>query len=95
MLLPLDGALCTLKDKTVATAALDAGWLASTVRVMAPMTKGRYQRPSRRLHREPWPTADDLANFTVEWPDGSLRAPPAATVKWLSTSDKCSRDSSK
>ena len=35
-LLPLDGSPVPVRDKTVATASLDAGWLAITIRVVAP-----------------------------------------------------------
>jgi hypothetical protein len=38
--LPLDGSPVTVKDKTVASAALDAGWLAITIRTIAPMNRG-------------------------------------------------------
>src|SRR5678809_374366 len=71
MLLPLDGSPVTLKDKTVATAALDAGWLAATVRVMAPMKRG-----ATNVHRDVYIVSHGeltfWRNFTVEWPDGSL-----------------------
>ena len=72
MLLPLDGSPVTVRDKTVATAALDAGWLATTVRVIAPMNRG-----ATNVHRDVYVVNRDgeltiWRNFTVEWPDGSL-----------------------
>src|SRR5262245_35022045 len=70
-LLPLDGSPVTVRDKTVATAALDAGWLAITIRVIAPMNRG-----ATNVHRDVYVvSADELTiwrNFTIEWPDGSL-----------------------
>ena len=71
MLLPLDGSPVTVRDKTVANAALDAGWLAATVRVMAPMKRG-----ATNVHRDVYIVSHGeltiWRNFTVEWPDGSL-----------------------
>ena len=82
MLLPLDGSPVTLKDKTVATAALDAGWLATTVRVVAPNNRGAtnvhrdvYVAERRQIPLESNVNYDELTvwrNFTIEWPDGSL-----------------------
>src|SRR5918993_4593467 len=46
-LLPLDGSPVTVRDKTVATAALDAGWLAITIRVVAPNNRG-----ATNVHRD-------------------------------------------
>src|SRR5687768_15620979 len=46
-LLPLDGSSVTVRDSTVATAALDAGWLAITIRVAAPMRRG-----ATNVHRD-------------------------------------------
>src|SRR5262245_1825090 len=46
-LLPLDGSPVTVRDKTVATAALDAGWLAITIRVVAPGGRG-----ATNVHRD-------------------------------------------
>src|SRR5262245_8632778 len=46
-LLPLDGSPVTVADKTVASAALDAGWLAVTIRVVAPMDRG-----AMNIHRD-------------------------------------------
>jgi len=70
-LLPLDGSPVTVKDKTVATAALDAGWLAITIRVVAPMNRG-----ATNVHRDVYVVSRDQLtvwrNFTIEWPDGSL-----------------------
>ena len=70
-LLPLDGRPVTVKDRTVATAALDAGWLAITIRVVAPNNRG-----ATNVNRDVYVvTGDELAiwrNFTIEWPDGSL-----------------------
>jgi hypothetical protein len=70
-LLPLDGSPVTVRDNTVATAALDAGWLAITIRVIAPMNRG-----ATNVHRDVYIVShDDLTiwrNFTIEWPDGSL-----------------------
>ena len=70
-LLPLDGSPVTVRDKTVATAALDAGWLAITIRVVAPMNRG-----ATNVHRDVYIVSHDeltiWRNFTVEWPDGSL-----------------------
>jgi hypothetical protein len=71
LLLPLDGSPVTVRDKTVATAALDAGWLATTVRVIAPMDRG-----ATNVHRDVYiVNRGELTiwrDFTVEWPDGSL-----------------------
>ena len=70
-LLPLDGSPVTVRDKTVASAALDAGWLAITIRVAAPMDRG-----ATNVHRDVYIVSDDeltiWRNFTIEWPDGSL-----------------------
>jgi hypothetical protein len=81
-LLPLDGRPVTLKDKTVASAALDAGWLAVTTRTIAPMNRGAtnvfrdvYIAERRQIPFESNVNYDELTiwrNFTVEWPDGSL-----------------------
>src|SRR5688572_30516088 len=46
-LLPLDGSPVTVKDKTVASAALDAGWLAITIRVVGPNNRG-----ATNVHRD-------------------------------------------
>jgi hypothetical protein len=71
MLLPLDGSPVTVRDKTVATAALDAGWLETTVRVIAPNDRG-----ATNVHRDVYIVSrGELTiwrNFTIEWPDGSL-----------------------
>jgi hypothetical protein len=71
MLLPLDGSPVTVRDKTVATAALDAGWLATTVRVIAPNNRG-----ATNVHRDVYIVSrGELTiwrSFTIEWPDGSL-----------------------
>ena len=82
MILPLDGSPVTVRDKTVATAALDAGWLATTVRVVAPNNRGAtnvhrdvYIAERRRIPLESNVNYDELTiwrNFTIEWPDGSL-----------------------
>lgn len=70
-LLPLDGSPVTVRDSTVATAALDAGWLAITIRVAAPMRRG-----ATNVHRDVYVVSQDeltiWRNFTIEWPDGSL-----------------------
>jgi hypothetical protein len=70
-LLPLDGSPVTVRASTAATAALDAGWLAITIRVVAPMGRG-----TTNVHRDVYVvSADELTiwrNFTIEWPDGSL-----------------------
>ena len=70
-LLPLDGSPVTVRDKTVASAARDAGWLAVTIRVVAPMDRG-----ATNVHRDVYIVSDDeltiWRNFTIEWPDGSL-----------------------
>jgi hypothetical protein len=81
-LLPLDGSPVTVKDKTVASAALDAGWLAITVRTIAPMNRGTvnvfrdvYIAERRQIPLESTVNYDELTiwrNFTTEWPDGSL-----------------------
>ena len=69
--MPLDGSAVTVRDKTVATAALDAGWLAITIRVIAPNNRG-----ATNVHRDVYiPSRDELTiwrNFTIEWPGGSL-----------------------
>ena len=73
-LLPLDGSPVTVRDSTVATAALDAGWLAITIRVAAPMRRG-----ATNVHRDVYVVSQDeltiWRNFTIEWPDGSLSSP--------------------
>jgi hypothetical protein len=70
-LLPLDGSSVTVRDSTVATAALDAGWLAITIRVAAPMRRG-----ATNVHRDVYVVRQDeltiWRNFTIEWPEGSL-----------------------
>ena len=70
-LLPLDGSPVTVRDSTVATAALDAGWLAITIRVIAPGGRG-----ATNVHRDVYIVSHDemtiWRNFTIEWPDGSL-----------------------
>lgn len=70
-LLPLDGSPVTVRDKTVASAALDAGWLAITIRVVAPNNRG-----ATNVHRDVYVVSGDQLtvwrNFTIEWPDGSL-----------------------
>ena len=81
-LLPLDGSPVTVRDKTVATAALDAGWLAITTRTIAPMNRGTtnvfrdvYIAERRQIPLESKVNYDELTiwrNFTTEWPDGSL-----------------------
>ena len=81
-LLPLDGSPVTLKDKTVASAALDAGWLAVTIRTIAPMNRGAtnlfrdvYIAERRQMPLESNVNYDELTiwrNFTIEWPGGSL-----------------------
>jgi hypothetical protein len=71
MLLPLDGSPVTVKDKTVATAALDAGWLVTTVRVIAPMNRGATN-VQRDVYIVSHGELTIWRNFTVEWPDGSL-----------------------
>ena len=81
-LLPLDGSPVTVKDSTVATAALDAGWLAITIRVVAPNNRGAtnvhrdvYIAERRQMPLESNVNYDELTiwrNSTTEWPDGSL-----------------------
>ncbi len=81
-LVPLDGSPVTVKDKTVASAALDAGWLAITIRTIAPMNRGTtnvfrdvYVAERRQIPFESNVNYDELTiwrNFTIEWPDGSL-----------------------
>lgn len=70
-LLPLDGSPVAVRDSTTATASLDAGWLAITIRVIAPGDRG-----TTNIHRDVYiVTGHELTiwrNFTVEWPDGSL-----------------------
>jgi hypothetical protein len=80
--LPLDGSSVTVADKSIASAALDAGWLAVTIRVAAPNNRGAtnvhrdvYIAERRRIPFESIVDYDELTiwrNFTVEWPDGSL-----------------------
>lgn len=69
-LLPLDGSPVTVNG-TVATATLDAGWLAITMRTPAPMG-----RASTNVRRDVYVVDHDeltiWRNFTIEWPDGSL-----------------------
>ena len=84
-LLPLDGSPVTVKDKTVASAAIDAGWLAITIRTIAPMDRGAtnvvrdvYIAERRQIPLESNVNYDELTiwrNFTIEWPDGSLSSP--------------------
>jgi hypothetical protein len=84
-LLPLDGSPVTVRDKTVATAALDAGWLAITIRVVAPNNRGAtnvhrdvYIAERRQMPLESNVNYDELTiwrSFTMEWPDGSLSSP--------------------
>jgi len=67
-LLPLDGGPVTVRDSTVATAALDAGWLAVTIRVTRPATTNVF----RDVYIA---TGDELTiwrTFNIESPDGSL-----------------------
>ena len=70
-LVPLDGSPLTWSGSGVATAALDAGWLAITTRVIAPIGRG-----TTNVFREVYiASRDELTiwrNFTIEWPDGSL-----------------------
>lgn len=70
-LLPLDGSPVPVRDSTVAAAALDAGWLAITIRVLAPGGRG-----ATNVHRDVYVVSGDeltvWRNFTIEWPDGSL-----------------------
>jgi hypothetical protein len=70
-LLPLDGSPTTLMGSGVATAALDAGWLAVTIRRIAPLGRG-----TTNVFRDVYIVSDDeltiWRNFTIEWPDGSL-----------------------
>ena len=70
-LLPLDGSPVTVRDLTAATAALDAGWLAITIRVIAPGGRG-----ATNVHRDVYVGSHNeltiWRNFTIEWPDGSL-----------------------
>jgi hypothetical protein len=70
-LLPLDGSPVPVRDSTVAAAALDAGWLTITIRVIAPGGRG-----ATNVHRDVYVVnGDELTiwrNFTIEWPDGSL-----------------------
>jgi hypothetical protein len=70
-LLPLDGSPVTVRDSAVASAALDAGWLAITIRVIAPMRRG-----TTNVHRDVYIVSHDeltiWRNFTIEWPDGSM-----------------------
>jgi hypothetical protein len=69
-LLPLDGTPVTVTSG-VATATLDAGWLAITIRVSAPGGRG-----TTNVHRDVYVVNQDeltiWRNFTIEWPDGSL-----------------------
>ena len=81
-LLPLDGSPVTVQDKTVASATLDAGWLAITIRTIAPNNRGatNVRRDVFIAERRQFPLEsnvnyDELTiwrNFTIEWPDGSL-----------------------
>src|SRR5688572_12798140 len=72
--LPLDGSRVTVKGTTVAAAALDAGWLAITIRVVAPNNRG-----ATNVHRDVYVVSRDQLtiwrNFAIEWPDGSLSSP--------------------
>jgi hypothetical protein len=84
-LLPLDGSPVTVQDKTVAHAALDAGWLAITIRTIAPNNRGAtnvrrdvYIAERRQMPFESNVNYDELTiwrSFTIEWPDGSLSSP--------------------
>jgi hypothetical protein len=73
-LLPLDGTPVKLRDTAVAAAALDAGWLAITTRVVAPNNRG-----ATNVHRSVYIVSHGeltvWLNSTVEWPDGSLGSP--------------------
>jgi hypothetical protein len=81
-LLPLDGRSVTVNDTTVASAALEAGWLAVTIRTVAPNDRGAinvhrdvYIAERRQIPFESVVSYDELTiwrNFTIEWPDGSL-----------------------
>ena len=72
----------TVKDKTVASAALEAGWLAITMRTIAPMNRGATNvfrdvsiAERRQIPLENNANYDELTiwrDFTIEWPDGSL-----------------------
>ena len=70
-LVPLDGSPTTWTGSGVATPTLDAGWLAITTRVIAPMGRG-----TTNVFREVYIASHDeltiWRNFTSEWPDGSL-----------------------
>ena len=70
-LLPLDGSPVTVRASTVANAAMDAGWLAITLRVTAPGGRG-----SINVHRDVYVVSrDELTiwrNFTIEGPDGAV-----------------------
>lgn len=74
-LVPLDGSPTTVTASGnftgVATAALDAGWLAITTRQSAP-----GGRATTNVFREVYVVSHDeltiWRNFTIEWPDGSL-----------------------
>src|SRR5262245_24293488 len=69
-LLPFDGTPVTVTSG-VATATLDAGWLAITIRVSAPGGRG-----TTNVHRDVYVVNQDeltiWRNFTIEWPDGSI-----------------------
>ena len=67
-LLPLDGGSVTVRESTVATAGLDAGWLAITIRVSRPATTNIW----RDVYIA---SGDELTiwrTFNIESPDGSL-----------------------
>ena len=74
-IVPLDGSPSSMMDSgsrsPVATATLDAGWLALTARRTAPLDRG-----TTNVFREVYVASNDeltiWRNFTVEWPDGSL-----------------------
>lgn len=70
-LLPFDGSPTTGTGSGIATAALDAGWLAITIRRIAPGGRG-----TTNVFREVYIVSHDeltiWRNFTIEWPDGSL-----------------------
>ena len=76
-LVPLDGSPPTVTGSGsfngVASAALDAGWLAITTRQSAPGNRG-----TTNVFREVYVVSHDeltlWRNFTIESPDGSLRS---------------------
>ena len=69
-LLPLDGSPVTVTSG-IATATLDAGWLAITIRTPAP-----GGRDTTNVRRDVYVVNHDeltiWRNFTIEWRDGSL-----------------------